>query len=96
MSIVLGASWVVAFAAIVLGVATLVTFGAPLTALQVMLELLTAAGLLRLSVDSAWTAIAAAAVLILLRKTVTRTLIADLRAPLFPHSTRRRQRAEYG
>lgn len=78
MSVVLGASWCFALAAIVLGIATLVTFGKPLPALQVMLELLTAAGLLRLSVDSAWSAIAATAVLIVLRKTITRSLIADL------------------
>lgn len=80
MSVVLGASWCFAIAAIVLGLATLVTFGKPLPALQVMLELLTAAGLLRLSVDSAWSAIAATAVLIVLRKTITRSLIADLNA----------------
>ena len=77
MSFVLGASWCFAIAGIVLGVAMLVTFRKPLPALQVMLELLTAAGLLRLSVDSTWAAIAATAILIALRKTITSSLIAD-------------------
>lgn len=80
MSIVLAASWCVAVAGIVLGGATLAVFGKPLPALRVMLELLTAAGLLRLSADASWAAIAAAAALIALRKTLTHSLIADFTA----------------
>ena len=78
MTLVLAASWCFAIAGIVLGIAALATFGKPLPALRVTLELLTAAGLLRLSVDSTWAAIAATAALIVLRKTITRSLIADL------------------
>ncbi|MBB2990170.1 hypothetical protein FHR72_001638 [Mycolicibacterium iranicum] len=80
MSVVVAASWCLAIAGIMLGVAALVVFRAPLLALRVMLELLTAAGLLRLSVDSTWTAIAAAAAVIVLRRVVTRSVIADLNA----------------
>lgn len=81
MSVALGASWCFAIAGIALGLAALVVFGKPTPALQVTLELLTAAGLLRLSVDATWAAIAATAALILLRKTVTRSLIADFSSP---------------
>lgn len=88
MSFVLGASWCFAAAGFVLGFAMLVTFRKPLPALQVMLELLTAAGLLRLSVDSTWAAIAATAILIALRKTITSSLIADFTAaPWRAHRT---------
>jgi hypothetical protein len=80
VSFVIGASWCAAIAGIVLGVATVVVFRTPLPALRVTLELLTAAGLLRLSVDATWTAIAATAVVIALRRTVTRSLVADLTA----------------
>ncbi|WP_460356977.1 hypothetical protein [Mycobacterium sp. ZZG] len=78
MNIVLDASWCFALAGIVLGSAALIVFRRPLPALRVTLELLTAAGLLRLSVDSSWTAITVAAGLIVLRRVITRTLIADL------------------
>lgn len=82
MSLVLAASWAFAIAGIVLGFTALFTFGKPVPALRVMIELLTAAGLLRLAVDSSWTAIAATAALIVLRKTVTHRLIADFTGPL--------------
>jgi hypothetical protein len=88
VTLVLGASWCLAIAGIVLGLATLATFGKPLPALRLMLELLTAAGLLRLSVDSSWTAIAATAALIIMRKTITRSLIADLTTPRGPRASR--------
>ncbi|PRC46568.1 hypothetical protein C6A85_89425 [Mycobacterium sp. ITM-2017-0098] len=88
MTLVLGASWAFAIAGIVLGFTALALFGKPLPALRVMIELLTAAGLLRLAVDSSWTAIAATAALIILRKTLTRSLIADFTAlPRAPHAT---------
>ncbi|MFB1299392.1 hypothetical protein ACAG24_028200 [Mycobacterium sp. pW049] len=81
MSVLLGAAGFFAFAGILVGIATLVVFRRPLLALRVTLELLTAAGLLRLSVDSSWAAIAVTAVLILVRQAVTRSLVADLTAP---------------
>ena len=73
-------SWVIAAVGIVVGIAGLVVFRQPLVALRVMLELFTAAGLLRLSVDLSWEAIAGVAVLIAVRRLVTRSLAADLAA----------------
>lgn len=81
MTLVLGAAWCAAVAGIVLGLATMIVFRAPLPAMRVTLELLTAAGLLRLSVDSSWAAIAVAAALILLRRMITRVLVADFTSP---------------
>jgi hypothetical protein len=81
VSVVLGAAWCFAAAGILLGIAALVVFRQPLLALRVTLELLTAAGLLRLSADSSWAAIAVTAVLIVVRRTITRSLMADLSAP---------------
>ncbi|ORV84252.1 hypothetical protein [Mycolicibacterium iranicum] len=81
MNVVLGAAWCFAASGILLGIAALVVFRQPLLALRVTLELLTAAGLLRLSVDSSWAAIAVTAVLIVIRRTITRSLMADLSAP---------------
>ena len=51
MSNVVGASWCIALAAILLGITALATFRQPLIALRVMVDLFVAAGLLRLSVD---------------------------------------------
>ena len=84
MTWALGASWCVAIAGIGIGLATLAVFRTPLLALRVCLELLTAAGLLRLSVDAAWTAIAGVAILIAVRRVVTRALTADLTVPPTP------------
>ena len=81
MNLVLGAAWCAAIAGIVLGLATMLVFRAPLPAIRVALELFTAAGLLRLSVDSSWAAIVVAAVLVLLRHMITRVLVADFTAP---------------
>lgn len=75
-------SWVMAAVGIVLGIAGLVVFRQPLVALRVMLELFTAAGLLRLSVDLSWEALAGVAVVIGVRQLVTRSLAADLAAGL--------------
>lgn len=80
MSLLVGVSWGVAIAGIALGLATLVVFGKPLPALRVTVELLTAAGLLRLSVDTSWAAILVAAALIALRRFITRNLTADITA----------------
>jgi len=81
VSFVISVSWVIAAAGIVLGVVGLAVFRQPLLALRVVLELLTAAGLLRLSVDSTWAALAGVALVIAVRKVVTRSLVADLAAP---------------
>ena len=81
VNVVVGASWFFGVAAITLGLAVLVVFRNPLLALRVLLELLTAAGLLRLSVDATWAAIAATGLLVVLRMTLTRSLMADLSSP---------------
>jgi hypothetical protein len=75
-------SWIIAAAGIVVGIAGLVAFRQPVVALRVMLELFTAAGLLRLSVDLSWESIAGVAVLIAVRRLVTRSLAADFAAGL--------------
>ena len=87
MSFVVGASRCLAIARIVLGGAALAVFGKPMPALRVTVELLIAAGLLRLSVDSSWTAILVAAALIALRRTITRSLTADFTASAWGHRT---------
>lgn len=80
MSFVVGASWCIAIAGIVLAAGMLALFRQPLPAMRVMLELFTAAGLLRLSVDASWEAIAAIAALIAVRQVLTRSLTADFTA----------------
>ena len=80
MTIVVAASWCLAIAAIAIGVAALLVFRQPLPALRAMIELLTAAGLLRLSVDMSWTAVLVVVAVIAVRRVVTRSLTADLRA----------------
>jgi hypothetical protein len=75
-------SWIIAAAGILVGIAGLAVFRQPLVALRVMLELFTAAGLLRLSVDLSWEAIAGVAVLIAVRRLVTRSLAVDFAAGL--------------
>ncbi|KMO78323.1 hypothetical protein [Mycolicibacterium chlorophenolicum] len=77
MSVVANASWCLAIAGIVLGVAALLVFQQPLPALRVMIELFTAAGLLRLSVDLSWAAILGVVALIAVRRVVTRSLTLD-------------------
>ena len=79
MSVVANASWCLAIAGIVLGVAALLVFQQPLPALRVMIELFTAAGLLRLSIDLSWVAILGVVALIAVRRVVTRSLTVDLR-----------------
>ncbi len=77
MNIIVGVSWCFAIAGIVLGIAALAVFRQPLLALRVMLELFIASGLLRLSVDNSWAAIAGAVMVITVRRLITRSLIAD-------------------
>ena len=75
---VVSVSWCLAIAGIAIGVSALLVFRRPLTALRVMIELFTAAGLLRLSVDLSWAAILGVVTLIAVRRVVTRSLTADL------------------
>lgn len=74
MTVLTDLSWFVAGAAIVLAGATLVILRRPRLALHVLLDLLLAAGLLRLSGDATWGAIAVAAALVVLRRTITHAL----------------------
>lgn len=67
-------SWAVAAAAIVLGGLTLVVMRRPQLATHVLLDLLLAAGLLRLSVDASWWSITVTAMVIVVRHLVTRGL----------------------
>lgn len=69
-------SWLIAGAGIVLGAATLLVFRRPALALHVLLDLLLAAGLLRLSADAAWSVIAVTALVVVLRRVLTRSLLA--------------------
>lgn len=78
MSIVVGASWCIALAAILLGVTALATFRQPLIALRVMVDLFVAAGLLRLSVDLSWATIAGTVTVIAVRLLLTHSLTSDL------------------
>ena len=78
ISSAVAASWCLAIAGIAVGVAALLLFRRPLPALRAMIELFTAAGLLRLSVDLSWTAILGVVTLIAVRRIVTRSLTADL------------------
>jgi hypothetical protein len=77
-NLVANVSWCLAIAGILVGTGALLIFRQPLPALRAMLELFTAAGLLRLSVDLSWTAIVGVVVLIAVRRLITRTLVADL------------------
>ena len=82
VNFVVNASWCFALAGIALGIGALVVFRQPLLAMRVMLDLFVAAGLLRLSVDTSWAAIASIVAVIALRRMVTRILTADsARAP---------------
>ena len=78
MNLVVTASWCFALAGILLGIATLAVFRRPLLAMRVTMDLLVAAGLLRLSVDLSWTAIAGTAVVIAVRRLLTWSLTSDL------------------
>ncbi len=76
--VVVGASWCFALAGIMIGVAALAVFRHPLLALRVMLDLFIAAGLLRLSVDLSWAAIAGTVTTIAVRRVVTASLASDV------------------
>ena len=72
-------------AAVVAGV-VLLTGGSWRPALRVLLDLLTAAGLLRLSATQGWTDLVAAAAIILLRRLLWAALTASATARLSPAS----------
>ncbi|MFC0006427.1 hypothetical protein [Micromonospora siamensis] len=77
---------VVAAAGLFSGLAVLVGTGSWRTALRVLLDLLTAAGLLRLGVDQSWTDLAGAAAIVGLRRVLWSVLAAGPRTPLFRRS----------
>lgn len=79
MSVITNVSWCLAIAGILIGLGALAVFHQLLLALRVMVELFTAAGLLRLSVDLSWAAILGVVALIAVRRVVTRSLTVDLR-----------------
>jgi len=83
MNFVVSASWYVALAGILLGFAALAVFRQPLLALRVTMDLLVAAGLLRLSVDLSWAAIVGTVAVIAVRRLITRSLASDFSAA--PH-----------
>lgn len=67
-------SWLVAAFAIALSAAALLVFRRLGVALHVLLDLLLAAGVLRLSAEASWEAIAIAAAIIVLRKVLSSAL----------------------
>lgn len=79
MSAVITASWCLALAGILLGLAALAVFGRPLVALRAMVDLFVAAGLLRLSADLSWAAITSTVAVIAVRFILTRSLASDIR-----------------
>ncbi len=80
MNFVVGASWCFGVAGILIGIAALAAFRQPLLALRAMLDLFIAAGLLRLSVDLSWAAIAGIVTAIAVRRVLTASLAADFGA----------------
>lgn len=76
-SVVVDAAWTLSAAALVLGSLVLVASRSPRTALGIFLDLLLAAALLRLAVADSWSAIAAAAAVVAVRKLVVAALTAD-------------------
>ncbi len=67
-------SWALAAGGIVLAALVLAVFRRLLPALHVLLDLLLAAGLLRLSADTSWDALAVAAAVVVLRQLLTHGL----------------------
>ena len=65
---------VVTALALVVGVVTVLSTGAARTAVRVLLDLLTAAGLLRLAEDPDWSGLASAAAIIALRQLLAAAL----------------------
>ncbi|MDP9431512.1 MAG: hypothetical protein M3P91_01995 [Actinomycetota bacterium] len=67
--------------ALLVAALTLLATGSPWVALPVLLDLLLAAGLLRLSADASWRALAIAATIVTIRKLVGLGLAAGRRTP---------------
>ncbi|MCH9737067.1 MAG: hypothetical protein K0U78_21360 [Actinomycetia bacterium] len=80
MTLVLGASWCCTLAGVVLGIAALAVFRQPMLALRTAMDLLIVAGVLRLSIDPSWTAIAGTVAVIALRRVLAGDLRSDLTA----------------
>lgn len=70
----LTASWIVAAAAIAVATAALLVFHRPPLALHVLLDMFLAAGLLRLSAEASWQALAVTASIVVLRRMLGRAL----------------------
>jgi hypothetical protein len=68
--LVADASWVVAGTGLLLAVAVCASTGRLMVAIPVLLDMLLAAGLLRLGADAPWSSIATAATIVVLRKVV--------------------------
>ncbi|MFF3852306.1 hypothetical protein [Micromonospora sp. NPDC002575] len=71
---------VVTAAALLTGLVTLAATGSWRRALRVLLDLLTAAGLLRLAGDQGWTQLAGAAAVVALRTALWRVVVATMPA----------------
>ena len=69
-----GLAWLVGVAGLLLGCLVLLATGRPRPALGILLDLLLAAGLLRLSTLGTWSAIISAAALVVIRKVVVLAL----------------------
>ncbi len=67
-------AWALTAAGLLAGAAALASTRSLRAALPVTLDLWTAAGLLRLTADRSWTAVAVAAALVSIRRVVARTL----------------------
>jgi hypothetical protein len=80
MNLVVGAAWCFGIAGILIGIAALAVFRQPLLALRAMLDLFIAAGLLRLSVDLSWAAIAGTVTAIAIRRILSASLASDFDA----------------
>jgi hypothetical protein len=78
---------IVIAAALVLSALTLLATRRVAAALPVLLDLLLAAGLLRLSATASWQAIASAAAIVVIRKLATTGITAARRARAEPAST---------
>lgn len=80
MNLVVNASWCVATAGILLGIAALAVLRQPLLALRVTMDLFVTACLLRLSIDLSWAAIAGGVAVIAVRQLLTLSLASDFGA----------------
>lgn len=68
--LIAAAAWIVAGLGVVLAAAVVAATRRLAIALSVLLDMLMAAGLLRLSADAAWSSLATAAAIVVLRKVV--------------------------